>query len=64
MLKRLLAERVEMRVHVETREFPAYVLITRKNGPKLTPAAKDQLASYTLDGGSVAFPAPSMPDPG
>ena len=61
MLKTLLTDRFKLRVHVETRELPAYRLITTKNGPKLTRAVTDQPGSYALDGGSVAFHAMSMP---
>jgi uncharacterized protein (TIGR03435 family) len=60
MLKTLLADRLKLRVHVETRELAAYRLITKKNGPKLTRALTDGPGSYTLDGGSVVFHAISM----
>jgi uncharacterized protein (TIGR03435 family) len=60
MLKTLLADRFKLRVHMETRELPAYRLITTKNGPKVTRAATDQPGSYALDGGSVLFHAMSM----
>jgi uncharacterized protein (TIGR03435 family) len=60
MLKTLLADRFQLRVHVEARELAAYRLIVTKNGPKLTPAATDQAGGYTLDGGSIAFRAISM----
>ena len=61
MLKTLLADRFKLRVHFETRHLPAYRLITRKIGPKLTRVVTDQPASYELDGGSVVFHATSMP---
>ena len=34
MLRTLLAERFELRLHHETKELPAYVLTTARNGPK------------------------------
>jgi uncharacterized protein (TIGR03435 family) len=37
MLQRLLAERLGLRVHRETKELPLYSLIVPKNGPKLRP---------------------------
>lgn len=60
MLKTLLADRFKLRVHFETRELPAYRLITTGTGSKLTRAATDQPGSYALDGGSVVFHATSM----
>jgi uncharacterized protein (TIGR03435 family) len=60
MLKALLADRFKLRVHFETRELPAYRLITTKNGPKVTRALTDQPGSYSLDGGSMVFHAMSM----
>jgi len=38
MLQTLLAERFQLRVHRETREFPAYVLTVARGGAKLTPS--------------------------
>ena len=60
MLRKVLADRFKLRVHVETRELAAYRLITTKNGPKLTRAVTDQPGSYALDGGSVVFHAMPM----
>ena len=37
MLRSLLTERFKLRVHQETKEFPAYNLVVDKNGPKLRP---------------------------
>jgi uncharacterized protein (TIGR03435 family) len=36
MVQTLLADRFHLRLHRETRELPVYVLVTGKNGPKLT----------------------------
>jgi len=36
MLRTLLAERLGVQVHRETRQVPAYALVVAKNGPKMT----------------------------
>ncbi len=41
MLKTLLADRFKLKTHVENREYPVYVLIAGKNGPKLKAATPD-----------------------
>ena len=41
MLKALLADRFQLKVHRENREYPVYALIVAKNGPKLKEAAPD-----------------------
>ncbi|HWF09268.1 MAG TPA: TIGR03435 family protein [Bryobacteraceae bacterium] len=60
MLKRLLGDRFGLMVHTEKRELPAYVLLTAKNGPKLTTAKTEGKGGYALDGGSVVFHSTSM----
>ena len=60
MLKTLLAGRFGLRVHVETRELPAYRLVPARNGPKIARAATGEPGSYALDGGAVVFHATSM----
>ena len=39
MVQTLLAERFQLKIHRETKEFAAYELVTVKGGPKLTEAA-------------------------
>lgn len=39
MLQNLLIERLHLRMHHETRQYPGYELIVAPGGPKLTPAA-------------------------
>lgn len=43
-LQTLLADRLKLKVHFETRQEPVFAIMTTKNGPKLTPAsaAEDQ----------------------
>ena len=39
MIKKLLADRFQLKVHIEKRELPVYAIRVAKGGPKLTPAA-------------------------
>jgi uncharacterized protein (TIGR03435 family) len=41
MLRTLLAERFQLKVHREMREMPVYELVIAKNGPKFKPSAPD-----------------------
>jgi bla regulator protein blaR1 len=41
MLQGLLADRFQLKLHRETREWPVYALIAVKNGPKVNEAAPD-----------------------
>jgi len=43
MLQQLLAERFKLKVHRETRNVAGYALVLSKDGPKLTPAAANEL---------------------
>ena len=45
MLRNLLAERFQMKVHIESRDFPAFELVAAKGGTKLGTAAATRLAS-------------------
>lgn len=42
MEQALLADRFKLKVHSETRELPAYLLVVAKGGPKLTPAKEGE----------------------
>ncbi len=42
MEQALLAERLKLRCHIETRDLPMYQLILAKGGPKLTPAQSSE----------------------
>ena len=56
MMKAFLAERFHLKVHIISKEFPAYDLIVANGGPKLTPAADPpsgrpgMSANYTSSG--------------
>jgi len=50
MLQRLLAERFALAYHRERRDTPAYALVVRKNGPKLTPSAATPAPIVGRDG--------------
>ena len=41
MIKKLLADRFQLKTHEEKRELPVYVLTVAKTGPKLTPGEGD-----------------------
>jgi uncharacterized protein (TIGR03435 family) len=41
MLRTLLAERFQLKVHREMREMPVYELVIAKNGPKFKPSSPD-----------------------
>ncbi len=53
MLRNLLAERFHLRVHHETRNFPAYVLVVAKGGPKLKEVKPDPNPAPIPPGPSV-----------
>lgn len=52
MLQGLLIERLQMKVHQETKEEPVYVLLVGKDGPKLE-KVEVSLADGSLPGGSI-----------
>ncbi len=57
LLKSLLAERFNLKVHRETRELPVYALVVGKNGPKL------QKSETQSDAADIGAP-PRQPQPG
>jgi len=56
MLQALLAERFQLKVHLEERESPVYFLVAGKNGPKLQAAkpGDDYANGYKLPNGRAA----------
>jgi uncharacterized protein (TIGR03435 family) len=47
-IQSLLADRFQLKLHHDTRDVPAYALISAKNGPKLKPSAPDAVSKTTL----------------
>jgi bla regulator protein blaR1 len=56
MLRALLEDRLKLKVHRESREVPAYLLVTGKNGPKLQPAKEGSCVAFEVF--SLAPPSP------
>ena len=54
MLQSLLADRLKLRIHRETRELPVYELVVAKNGPKLLPEDLSTNLGQGLGAGSDA----------
>ena len=52
MLQSLLAERFQLRIHRDTKEFGVYALVVAKDGMKLTPRPKD----YDPNGKNIGRP--------
>lgn len=55
MLRRLLADRFQLKVHTESRQMPIYALVVAKNGPKLEPS---RIECFDPTGG-IPPPTPS-----
>ena len=47
MLQKLLADRFQLKFHMEKRELPAYAIRTAKGGPKLKPATPEDHLDQT-----------------
>ena len=69
MLRNLLTDRFELKLHREMKEFPGYSLVVAKNGPKLREASEAPAVSDTAangppqlgpDGYFVAPPRPGL----
>ncbi len=54
MLRMLLADRFQLKVHRDTQERPVYALVVGKNGPKLKESAPNRESSVTAGGGRTA----------
>ena len=62
MLQSLLAERFQLKAHMETREMPAYDLVVAKGGPKLKEATADEAEkAWAVDRGGGKIESVSMP---
>src|SRR6185437_15351837 len=62
MLQKLLKDRLQLRIHKESREQPVYALTVAKNGPKLTPSKEGSCVSFDLDH-PLPTPQPGQPLP-
>ena len=51
MLRQVLADRFQLKVHFEKRDFPTFNLVVAKGGPKLTPTPVDKI-TMTVSGPS------------
>jgi uncharacterized protein (TIGR03435 family) len=60
MLQTLLADRLDVRLHRETRELPVYVLIAGVNGPKLHRSTGNGDSEVRTKDGSLIFTNTSM----
>jgi uncharacterized protein (TIGR03435 family) len=61
-MRALLADRFHLAVHSETKEMPAYTLVTARTGFKLKKAEPAESSGSTFGGGSARFRNTSMPD--
>ena len=62
MLQTLLADRLRLAVHRETRDLPEYALVVTKSGPKLHKADADGNTSINVNNGSFVYHHISMPE--
>jgi uncharacterized protein (TIGR03435 family) len=60
MLQALLADRFKLKIRRETKEFPVYVLLPAKSGPKLRQAAEDARSGGTVGRGHLTGHKMSM----
>ncbi len=60
MLQTMLAERLKVKVHRETKELPVYALVVGKNGPKMQRAAPGGGTRFSLGPGHISGTAASM----
>ncbi len=60
MLQTLLAERLNLAAHRETRDLPEYALVAAKSGPKLHKADADGNTSININNGSFVYHHISM----
>jgi uncharacterized protein (TIGR03435 family) len=61
MMQTLLEDRFNLKIHLETREVPAYALAVAKGGPKLKPFREGSCTPIPLDLIISTFPPPDIP---
>jgi uncharacterized protein (TIGR03435 family) len=62
MMQALLAERFQLKLHREQRTQSVFVLVVRKNGPKLRDSQTGGSAQIRVAGGDFVFQHVTMPD--
>src|ERR1017187_9519910 len=55
MLQSLLGERFALRIHRQTEQRPAYILVVGKGGPKFKAAEQDGSTNYRITGNSISL---------
>jgi uncharacterized protein (TIGR03435 family) len=63
MLRALLEDRFQLKLHRETRALPVYELLVAKSGPKLRPSEKGSCTPYVKGSQPAIAPAPGAPQP-
>lgn len=61
MMQTLLEDRFQLKIHLETREVPAYALTVTKTGPKLKPFQEGSCTPIPWDLIFSLFPPPEIP---
>jgi uncharacterized protein (TIGR03435 family) len=61
MMQTLLEDRFKLKIHLETREVPAYALTVTRGGPKLKPFREGSCTPFPLDLILSTFPPPDIP---
>jgi uncharacterized protein (TIGR03435 family) len=61
MMQSLLEDRFSLKIHLETREVPAYALTVTKGGPKLKPFREGNCTPIPWDLIFSVFPPPEVP---
>jgi uncharacterized protein (TIGR03435 family) len=62
MMKTLLADRFQLKLHRESRSLPVYELVAPRKAAKLRPSAADQPGSLSVVNGSFVFVHMTMPE--
>ena len=60
MLRNLLADRFRLKLHADSKEFPAYVLVVAKTGPKLADLTSRSPTPYDNEFPGVALDRPDI----
>jgi len=63
MMQSMLADRFQLKAHMEDRELPIYTLVVGKDGPKIKPSADQTPTAQQATPTPYCGPAPSTPNP-